>query len=115
MYKRQVLSSADGSAGLPQILEECLDIDLPGLNASRVAELKLDGNKDEELYRELLLAQCHALNQVMPLLFEQVSDESELLLPDNLTKTDSLIRDLVSSIPAVSYTHLDVYKRQGLW
>lgn len=30
---------------------------------------KLDGNKDEELYRELLLAQCHALNQVMPLLF----------------------------------------------
>ncbi len=60
-----------------------------------MAELKLDGNKDEELYRELLLAQCHALNQVMPLLFEQVSDESELLLPDNLTKTDSLIRDLV--------------------
>ncbi|WP_249135815.1 ATP-dependent nuclease [Acinetobacter nosocomialis] len=63
-HGRRVLSSADGSAGLPQILEECLDIDLPGLDASRVAELKLDGNKDEELYRELLLAQCHALNQV---------------------------------------------------
>ncbi|MBZ0347316.1 BREX-1 system adenine-specific DNA-methyltransferase PglX [Acinetobacter baumannii] len=107
-HGRRVLSSADGSAGLPQILEECLDIDLPGLDASRVAELKLDGNKDEELYRELLLAQCHALNQVMPLLFEQVSDESELLLPDNLTKTDSLIRDLVSSIPEEDWSDVQI-------
>ncbi|MDM1336772.1 BREX-1 system adenine-specific DNA-methyltransferase PglX [Acinetobacter pseudolwoffii] len=107
-HGRRVLSSADGSAGLPQILEECLDIDLPGLNASRVAELKLDGNKDEELYRELLLAQCHALNQVMPLLFEQVSDESELLLPDNLTKTDSLIRDLVSNIPEEDWSDVQI-------
>ncbi|MCR0099316.1 BREX-1 system adenine-specific DNA-methyltransferase PglX [Acinetobacter baumannii] len=107
-HGRRVLSSADGSAGLPQILEECLDIDLPGLDASRVAELKLDGNKDEELYREILLAQCHALNQVMPLLFEQVSDESELLLPDNLTKTDSLIRDLVSSIPEEDWSDVQI-------
>ncbi|WP_119048173.1 BREX-1 system adenine-specific DNA-methyltransferase PglX [Acinetobacter pittii] len=107
-HGRRVLSSADGSAGLPQILEECLDIDLPGLDASRVAELKLDGNKDEELYRELLLAQCQALNQVMPLLFEQVSDESELLLPDNLTKTDSLIRDLVSSIPEEDWSDVQI-------
>ena len=107
-HGRRVLSSADGSAGLPQILEECLDITLPGLNASRIAELKLDGNKDEELYRELLLAQCHALNQVMPLLFEQVSDESELLLPDNLTKTDSLIRDLVSSIPEEDWSDVQI-------
>ena len=107
-HGRRVLSSADGSAGLPQILEECLDIYLPGLDASRVAELKLDGNKDEELYRELLLAQCHALNQVMPLLFEQVSDESELLLPDNLTKTDSLIRDLVSSIPEEDWSDVQI-------
>lgn len=107
-HGRRVLSSADGSAGLPQILEECLDIELPGLDASRVAELKLDGNKDEELYRELLLAQCYALNKVMPLLFEKVSDESELLLPDNLTKTDSLIRDLVSSIPEEDWSDVQI-------
>ena len=107
-HGRRVLSSADGSAGLPQLLEECLDIELPGLDASRVAELKLDGNKDEELYRELLLAQCYALNKVMPLLFERVSDESELLLPDNLTKTDSLIRDLVSSIPEEDWSDVQI-------
>ncbi|MEB5477560.1 BREX-1 system adenine-specific DNA-methyltransferase PglX [Acinetobacter pollinis] len=107
-HGRRVLSSADGSAGLPQILEECLDIDLPGLEINRITELKLDGNKDEELYRELLLAQCHALHNVMPLLFEQVSDESELLLPDNLTKTDSLLRDLVSRIPEEDWSDVQV-------
>lgn len=104
----RVLSSADGSAGLPQILDECLDIDLPGLNMEMVRQYKLAGNKDEELYRELLLAQCRALHDVMPLLFEKISDESELLLPDNLTKTDSLIRDLVARIPEEDWTDVQI-------
>lgn len=98
-HGRRVLSSAEGSAGVPQILEECLDIELPGLDQAKVRALKLDGTQDEALYRALLLAQCHALHQAMPFLFEAVADESELLLPDNLTKTDSLIRDLVDSVP----------------
>lgn len=107
-HGRRVLSGADGSAGLPQILEECLDIELPGLDRNHVIELKLDGNKDEELYRTLLLAQCHALHQVMPLLFTKVSDEVELLLPDNLTKTDSLIRDLVNAIPEEDWSDVEI-------
>ena len=107
-HGRRVLSAADGSAGVPQILEECLDIELPGLDHARVRDLKLDGTKDEELYRELLLAQCHALHQAMPFLFEAVADESELLLPENLTKTDSLIRDLVASIPDEDWDHIEI-------
>jgi hypothetical protein len=107
-HGRRVLSAADGSAGVPQILEECLDVELPGLDQAKVRELKLDGNKDEELYRELLLAQCHALHQAMPFLFEAVADESELLLPENLTKTDSLIRDLVASVPDEDWDHIEI-------
>jgi len=91
-----------------QILDECLDIDLPGLNQAKARELKLDGSKDEELYRMLLLAQCHALYSAMPFLFEPVDDESELLLPDNLTKTDSLIRDLVDSIPEQDWANIEI-------
>jgi len=107
-HGRRVLSAADGSAGVPQILEECLDVELPGLDQTKVRELKLDGTKDEELYRELLLAQCHALHQAMPFLFEAVADESELLLPENLTKTDSLIRDLVASVPDEDWEHIEI-------
>ncbi|WP_284450083.1 BREX-1 system adenine-specific DNA-methyltransferase PglX [Spongiibacter tropicus] len=107
-HGRRVLSAADGSAGVPQILEECLDVELPGLDQAKVRELKLDGTKDEELYRELLLAQCHALHQAMPFLFEAVADESELLLPENLTKTDSLVRELVASVPDEDWDHIEI-------
>ncbi|WP_417548425.1 BREX-1 system adenine-specific DNA-methyltransferase PglX [Marinobacter segnicrescens] len=107
-HGRRVLSAADGSAGTPQILEDCLEIDLPGLDKQLITELKLDGNKDEELYRELLLAQCHALHQAMPFLFEAVDDSTELLLPDNLTKTDSLIRELVSAIPEEDWANIEI-------
>lgn len=91
-----------------QILDDCLEINLPGLDKQRIAELKLDGNKDEELYRELLLAQCHALHQAMPFLFEAVDDSTELLLPDNLTKTDSLIRELVRAIPEDDWVNIEI-------
>ncbi|MDH2243797.1 BREX-1 system adenine-specific DNA-methyltransferase PglX [Pseudomonas sp. GD03909] len=107
-HGRRVLSAADGSAGTPQILEDCLEVDLPGLDKQLITELKLNGNKDEELYRELLLAQCHALHQAMPFLFEAVDDATELLLPDNLTKTDSLIRELVSTIPEEDWANIEI-------
>lgn len=107
-HGRRVLSSADGSAGTPQILDDCLDIELPGLNKAKVHELKLDGTQDEALYRELLLAQCHALHEAMPFLFEALDDDSELLLPENLTKTDSLIRELVEAIPEQDWQEVEV-------
>lgn len=107
-HGRRVLTAADGSAGTPQILEDCLEVELPGLDKQLITELKLDGNKDEELYRELLLAQCHALHQAMPFLFEAVDDATELLLPDNLTKTDSLIRELVSAIPEEDWANIEI-------
>ena len=107
-HGRRVLSNTNGESGTPQILDDCLDISLPGLDPQQVAELKLDGNKDEELYRELLLAQCHALHEAMPFLFEAVDDATELLLPDNLTKTDSLIRELVSAIPEDDWQDVEV-------
>ena len=91
-----------------QILDDCLNIELPGLDKQRITELKLDGNQDEALYRELLLTQCHALHQAMPFLFEAIDDQTELLLPDNLTKTDSLIRELVDAIPEEDWQDVEI-------
>ncbi|WP_083023782.1 BREX-1 system adenine-specific DNA-methyltransferase PglX [Vreelandella lionensis] len=107
-HGRRVLSGAGGEAGQLQILEECLEVDLPGLDTARVRELKLDGTQEEALYRELLLAQCHALHEAMPFLFEPLDDASELLLPNNLTKTDSLIRELVEAIPEADWRDEEV-------
>ncbi|AJY50831.1 BREX-1 system adenine-specific DNA-methyltransferase PglX [Halomonas sp. KO116] len=107
-HGRRVLSGAGGEAGQYQLLDECLEVDLPGLDTARVRELKLDGTQDETLYRELLLAQCHALHDAMPFLFEPLDDASELLLPNNLTKTDSLIRELVEAIPEEDWQDVEV-------
>lgn len=106
-HGRRVLSHPDHEGGF-QILDDCLEIDLPGLDTALVRELKLDGTQDEALYRELLLAQCHALHEAMPFLFEPLDDASELLLPDNLTKTDSLIRELLEAIPEEDWQDVEV-------
>tara|TARA_R110001592_G_scaffold249128_1_gene511581 strand:+ start:8741 stop:9703 length:963 start_codon:yes stop_codon:yes gene_type:complete len=106
-HGRRVLSHQTEPTGY-QILEECLDIDLAGLDVAKIRALKLDGTKDEELYRELLLAQCHALHTAMPFLFEAIDDETELLLPENLTKTDSLIHDLVTEIPEEDWQSVEI-------
>jgi len=93
----RVLSHPDGQ-GQPEILEHIAELDLPGLDKQQAIELKLEGTQDQELYRLLLLAQCNALHQAMPFLFDEIGDETELLLPANLLHTDSLIRQLVESI-----------------
>ena len=62
----RVLSHPAGQ-GRPQILDHVADVELTGLDRDRAIALKLDGTKDEELYRLLLLAQCNALHQAMPL------------------------------------------------
>jgi type II restriction/modification system DNA methylase subunit YeeA len=93
----RVLSHPEGKP-TPEILEHAEHVDLPGLKKETVIDLKLAGNKEAELYRLLLTAQCNALHAAMPFLFEKIDDETELLLPDNLLHSDSLIRKLVSEI-----------------
>lgn len=96
------------STRLPEILDHAQHVELPGLDRQRVIDLKMDGTRDEELYRDLLLAQCHALHQAMPFLFERLDDETELLLPDNLLQTDSLIRELVTAIPEHDWQEIEI-------
>ena len=107
-HGHRALSSTAG--GLPDILTYATDLsnDLPGLNAAKVTELKLAGNRDGDLYRMLLVAQCNALSRAMPFLFERIDDDSELLLPDNLLRSDSVIAKLVEAIPEEDWAEVEV-------
>ena len=100
--------SHPGGEGRPEILDHAADVDLAGLDRSKAVELKLDGTKDEELYRLLLLAQCNALHEAMPFLFEKIGDETELLLPGNLLHTDSLIRQLVEQVDEALWQEIEI-------
>jgi hypothetical protein len=102
----RVLSSRDG--GLPEILRHASEVTLPGLNADRAREMQLAGNQDNELYKLLLVAQCNELSRVMPFLFERIDDETELLLPENLLRTDSIVAKLVESVPEEDWQEIEV-------
>ncbi|EJG0966118.1 BREX-1 system adenine-specific DNA-methyltransferase PglX [Vibrio parahaemolyticus] len=92
-----------------EILAHAADVaeDL-GLNKADIVEMLLAGDKEEELYRELLLAQCHQLSKIMPFMFEKLDDATELLLPDNLTKTDSILKELVNDVPEDNWREIEV-------
>jgi len=107
-HGHRALSSTSG--GLPDILTHATDLtnELPGLNAGKVTELKLAGNRDGELYRLLLVAQCNALSRAMHFLFERIDDDSELLLPDNLLRSDSVIAKLVAEIPEEDWAEVEI-------
>ena len=107
-HGHRVLSSREG--GLPEILTHATELAgvLPGLNAAQIADMKLAGNQDGELYRLLLVAQCNALSKAMPFLFERIDDESELLLPGNLERTDSVVAKLVEAIPDEDWNEVEV-------
>jgi hypothetical protein len=102
----RVLSSRDG--GLPEILRHASEVSLPGLNAARAREMQLAGDRDNELYRLLLVAQCNELSRSMPFLFERIDDETELLLPENLLRTDSIVSKLVVAVPEEDWRQIEV-------
>ena len=103
----RVLSSPTGHVE-PEILEKAASIELPGIDRDEIVNLKLDGTKDEQIYRKLLIAQCNDLHRAMPFLFEKIDDETELLLPENLLQSDSIVRKLVNEIAEAEWQEIEI-------
>ena len=93
----RVFSDASG-AFKSEILNDVLHLDLPGLDSGKVAEY-IESNDTEALYRYLLLTQCNALNSALPVMFERMGGYTEMLLPNNILRQDSVLGHMVSDIP----------------
>lgn len=93
----RVFSDASGTFK-PEILNDVLHLDLPGLDSGKVAEY-IESNDTEALYRYLLLTQCNALNSALPVMFERMGGYTEMLLPNNILRQDSVLGHMVSDIP----------------
>lgn len=92
--KVNVLSSSVGRVD-PDILFDYETMDLP-VKQEEIREL-LDAGDTEGAYRKLFIAQCNTLNSILPFLFEQIQDYTELLLPDFLLDAESVIKVLVQN------------------
>lgn len=96
-----------------EILSHAADVaDDLGLDKAQIVQMMLDGDKEEELYREILLGQCHQLSAIMPFMFEKLDDATELLLPDNLTKTDSILKALIDDLLEDNWRDIEGEKGQ---
>ena len=98
----RVFSDASG-AFKPEILRDALHLELPGLNHAKVAEY-IENNETEALYRYLLLTQCNALNEALPMMFERMGGYTEMLLPNNILRPDSVLARLIADIDEQDWT-----------
>ena len=79
----------------PQIMSEALHLDIEGVDIEKVYALKSD-NKDDDLFKYLLITQCNALSGILPKMFQKIADYTELLLPDFLLRDGSVIEQMVN-------------------
>jgi len=107
-YNATLIVSPSEGKTLPEILSEALsgiideDIVTSSKDQIRIRGL-VDGsitskNPQAEIYRILLVASCNHLNNSLPLLFEKIEDYTDLLLPDDLLSSESIITKTVNAI-----------------
>ncbi|ASF41330.1 SAM-dependent methyltransferase [Halobacillus halophilus] len=101
--KVNVLSSSTGKNDPDILLQfETMNLDV---KHQKVSESIQEGD-NEKAYRSLLIAQCNALNQLLPFLFEKIEDYTELLLPDYLLDQESIIRKIVNELSDENFYHV---------
>lgn len=103
----RVFSSTSSGKTDPDILTKALDLTFLDIDREHVLDLKSDG-RHEELFRYLFLRLCNYLHTTMPFLFEPIQDYSELLFPDRLLHTDSMLRDLNTIIPEDDWRETEI-------
>jgi len=109
--KVRVLSSENEGSYEPDIIREALNIDL---DVDRELVYKLRTSKDndaiDKLYKYLIIKQCNALNDILPLMFEKILDYTELLFPDGLLSEGSFLRVMTdtNNIPEDNWKNVEV-------
>lgn len=81
----------------PQILSEAMHLDIECIDMDKVLLLK-EENKNEELFKYLLVQLCNSLENDLPGMFRIIDEYMGILLPDYLLRDGSVIEQMISSI-----------------
>lgn len=93
----------DNNEFKPDLLTDAIHVELDGLDKQKVFDY-IEENKQEELYKYLLMTLCNDMNQYLPDMFTSIKDYKTLLFPDNLLKEDSVLAKLITDIDEDSWT-----------
>ena len=96
----RVLSSEKDGKNEPDLLTMAPDVDLSFTEEERekIYDLKMKGTTaaSDELFQKLFIKQCNALHEILPELFEETQDYTELLLDISYANKDDVIYMLVN-------------------
>lgn len=100
----RVLSSEKVGKNEPDILTQAPDIDWDFTDEEReyIIDAKMN-NKLDDLFRMLFIKQCNLLHEVLPGLFEETDDYTEMLLNISFTNEDDVVRMLVDGIDEADF------------
>ena len=93
----------DNNEFKPDLLTDAIHVELDGLDKQKVFDY-IEENKQEELYKYLLLTLCNDMKQYLSDMFTSIKDYKTLLFPDNLLKEDSVLGKLIMDIDEDSWT-----------
>ncbi|SHH57065.1 Methyltransferase domain-containing protein [Clostridium collagenovorans DSM 3089] len=97
----RILSSERKGQKEPDVLTKITEIiEKLELNEAYINQLLEKGKNEDinELYKYILVNQCNDLGKIIPNIFEEIEDYTELLLPDNLLQENFIIRHLTNDI-----------------
>lgn len=96
----RVLSSEKDGKNEPDLVTMAPDVDLPFTEEEKekIYDLKMKGTtaSSDELFQKLFIKQCNALHKILPELFEETQDYTELLLDISYANKDDVIYMLVN-------------------
>ncbi|WP_018751259.1 BREX-1 system adenine-specific DNA-methyltransferase PglX [Paenibacillus sanguinis] len=96
----RLLSSDSNGKSEPDLVTSPFDADLEFSHVEKEQIIKLKNNNElDKLFQILFIKQCNALNAILPELFEQTSDYTELLLNVSFTDQEGVVYHLVHDIP----------------
>lgn len=110
-----IVSPAEGQSR-PEILAEAaaghIDEDIPVAIGQQVVAL-LDGripsrDPQAEAYRLLLVAVCNQWHRAMPFMFEKIADYTELLMPEDLLSSESVLTRMREVMTAAACKDVEV-------
>ena len=95
----RVLSSEKEGKNEPDVVTMAPDIDWDFTDKEReeIIDAKMN-NRLDDLFKMLFIKQCNLLHEVLPGLFEETEDYTEMLLNISFTNEDEVIRMLVDGI-----------------
>lgn len=107
----RALSSEKEGKNEPDLVTQAPDVDLDLTDAEKefAIESKMSGKLDE-LFAMLFVKQCNKLHEVLPELFEETSDYTELLLNISFTDKESIVQMLVNSETGIPEDDFNVQK-----